>query len=119
MDETLVDLNRALAERLFGAVIYDDPRGGKAWQQKFGPRYQWPAPDYAGTWEGLGLVLEAMRARGYYWKVGTDLSQAGMVTWATFWLDGKGPSGEAEAFTPNAAPEAVAKAALASLQADA
>ena len=78
------EINAAIAERLFGWVHEGKyPRGN--WvlisperkvgiiKDRRGLSYPgWPKatlPDYAGTWEGAGMVLEAMRARGWDWEM--------------------------------------------------
>ncbi len=107
-DEEKRDLNAKLAERLFGWIWLRREWSHWRWlgpssDIDTGPGPTWGSvravrpdemdeckpedvdiPDYAGTWEGAGLVVEAMRKRGY----GAHFNTGGLLWFVRFGLLG-------------------------------
>lgn len=109
-------LHVELAERLFGAVLCPRCKPNSDIEP-----CDWPGgcvPDYAGTWEGCGLVLEAMRAREFTWELIDAYNAAGRIAWSAQIWDSvnAGSIAQTDAET---LPEAVARAAIAALEAEA
>jgi hypothetical protein len=126
---TLDELNREIAERLFQLERDDDPANEpeEYWWGTL-PGEEFAAHliqdlNFADSWEGMGLVLEAMRARGWMTTVtvfARDNCEA-LVAVKKRIPETEGPFRIDEAYfvaTAPTAPEAVARAALEALRAE-
>lgn len=115
------ELDALVAERVMGLVPCQNERAhdpasefyignGNCHAQPDSPTDGGEDPFYSTTWEGAGLVLEAMRERGWRWAVYPAAS--GPAIAATFSRTGKGNRHlEGQAVTAPA-PRAVCIAAL-------
>lgn len=108
------EVDAVLAERLFGwHAIRSRPN---RWNQPdvFGVRnpgdWEYAVPAYSTTYEGMGLVLEAMHARGYHWRSGQNGDGYYSHFYSSVWAKPGSSAGPLESL-----PMAVALAALAAL----
>jgi hypothetical protein len=58
------NLNRRVAVEVMGWIPSDDPRIVDGWKRPDG-MYVFDPENFAGTWEGAGMVVERMRELGY------------------------------------------------------
>jgi hypothetical protein len=129
------DLDAALAEKLFGAKV---ELVEKAWSDDdwlhgdyptetdcigiVNPNFKpggptppaWVVPGYSTTWEGMGLVVEEMRERGFCVEIEYGPG-SNSVVYATFVRTVPRAHGHAKT---KPMPEAVARAARAALEED-
>ena len=122
------DLNRRLAEAL-GWTVESDPSGRRDVYTRHGcapyppgePRWR-NLVELSTTWEGAGLICEAMRERG--WLVSVEQfkevgeSHLDDAAWRHLWLARFRRGTDSHALEADTAPEAVALAALKALEGD-
>lgn len=108
------ELDAAVSEVLFGAGTYNYQALGRTERnyvlRPAGPGTAWSKlPHYSSTWEGLGLVIEAMRELGFECDL---ITWAGGANSAKFGCPWDVPSSSQGMETAATAPRAVAMAAL-------
>ena len=101
MSDSPRDLDAAIAERLFGWKYIDG------------------IPAYSTTWDGAGLVVEAMRERGWWVTIRHCGNGPGKFGWfVDFTHEPTQYRGRRTDAVADTAPLAIARAALAALDAD-
>ncbi len=102
------ELDSAIARTLFGhCVVFNVP--STVWTESDAPGQPFhPLPHYSTTYDGMGLVIEAMEDRGYTW---VGASGGGYQSQAVFRLGAR----LVKAYG-NSAPTAICRAALKALE---
>lgn len=79
------ELDRAVAETLFQAAIFEDKAGNVYVAVRDGAASV-NIPRYSSTWIGLGLVVEEMERRGWLPDIDADQASGGPIIYtAKFW----------------------------------
>lgn len=59
------ELNEWIAQNLMGYKPQRTHESGMAWTEPHGKSWRYGLPDFVNTYDGMGAVIEAMRAKGY------------------------------------------------------